>query len=111
MNEQQSIFKIIFHNQGKVYELHARGVDQSSMLGFVVVEELIFGERSSVVLDPSEEKLAAEFSGVKRTFIPMHSMIRIDEVEKEGANKIHDMDSNDSKVTPFPSNLYPPPGK
>ncbi len=78
------------------------------MLGFVVVEELIFGERSSVLVDPSEEKLAAEFSGVKRTFIPVHAIIRIDEVEKEGINKIHDSSGNESKVTPFPSSLYTP---
>ncbi len=108
MNNLKSIFKVIFHNQGKIYELYARSLDQSSMLGFVVVEELIFGERSSVLVDPSEEKLAAEFSGVKRTFIPVHAIIRIDEVEKEGINKIHDAGSGEGKVTPFPSSLYTP---
>lgn len=105
----KSIFKVVFYNQGKVYELHARGIDQSGLLGFVVVEELIFGERSSVVVDPSEEKLASEFSSVKRTFIPMHSIIRIDEVEHEGTNKIHDIDKSDNKVATFPSSLYTPP--
>ena len=94
----KSIFKIIFYNQGKIYELYARGIDQSGMLGFVVVEELIFGERSSVVVDPSEEKLANEFSGVKRTYIPMHSVVRIDEVEREGANKIHGQEEEDHRT-------------
>jgi len=109
MSNIKSVFKVIFHNQGKVYELYARSLDQSGMLGFVVVEELIFGERSGVLVDPSEEKLAAEFTGVKRTFIPMHSIIRIDEVEKEGVNKIHDQSSSDSKVTAFPTSLHTPP--
>ena len=107
----KSIFKVVFYNQGKIYELHARSLDQSGLLGFVIVEELIFGDRSSVVVDPSEEKLAAEFANVKRTFIPMHSIVRIDEVENEGSNKIHDIEKGDNKVTPFPTSIYTPPQK
>src|SRR5207248_9687162 len=55
---------------------------------FRSVEELVFGERSSVVLDPSEERVKGEFAGVKRTFLPMHSILRIDEVKKQGVSKI-----------------------
>jgi hypothetical protein len=40
------------------------------------------------VVDPSEEHLKAEFTGVARTYLPMHAIIRIDEVEKEGHGKI-----------------------
>ena len=45
--------------------------------------------RSSVVVDPSEEKLKTEFNSVKRCFIPMHSIVRIDEVEKQGTSKYY----------------------
>jgi hypothetical protein len=37
----------------------------------------------------------------------MHSMIRVDEVEKRGQSKILDLDEN-ANVTPFPSQFYPP---
>ena len=57
------------------------------MFGFVEVEELIFGERSAVVVDPAEERIKAEFDGVKRTYLPMHSILRIDEVRKPGVSK------------------------
>ncbi len=40
-----------------------------------------------MIVDPSEEKLKNEFSEVKRSFIPMQSIVRIDEVEKEGQEK------------------------
>ena len=40
------IFKIIFVNQSKVYEVYARKVSHGSLFGFVEIEELIFGERS-----------------------------------------------------------------
>ena len=97
----QRTFKIIFQNQGKIYEIFARGVGSSPMLGFIEVEKLVFGGRSTVVLDPSEEHLKSEFKGVTRTYLPIHSVIRIDEVEKEGHGKITDAGGG-SNVTPFP---------
>ena len=70
------IFKVVFVNQGKVYEIYARKVSHGSLFGFIEVEELVFGERSAVVVDPSEEKVKAEFEGVKRTYLPLHSVLR-----------------------------------
>jgi hypothetical protein len=101
------IFKIMFVNQGKVYELYARKVSHGGLFGFVEVEELVFGERSSVVLDPGEERVKGEFAGVKRTYLPMHSVLRIDEVSKKGTAKITALEGGN--VTPFPTSLYQPP--
>ena len=102
------IFKVIFHNQGKVFEIYARKVGHGQIFGFIEVEELIFGERSAVVVDPSEEKIQAEFAGVKRTYLPLHSVIRIDEVRKSGVSKVSSADG--SNVSPFPYAVYTPPG-
>lgn len=103
----QHIFKVHFVNQGKVYEIYARKVSHGSLLGFVEVEELVFGERAGVLLDPSEERIKSEFEGVKRSFLPLHSVLRIDEVSKRGASKISQYEG--SNVTPFPSTLFPAP--
>ena len=100
-----TLYKVIFVNQGKIYEVYARGVGQGSLFGFIEIEELVFGERSTVVLDPSEEKIKSEFKGVKRTYLPMHSIVRIDEVEKEGVSKISTVEGN---VTQFPMPVYTP---
>ena len=83
-----TLYKILFVNQGQVYEIYARSLGHGSLFGFIEVEELVFGERSTVVLDPSEEKIKSEFKGVKRTYLPMHSIVRIDEVDKQGSSKI-----------------------
>ena len=37
------LYKVIFHNQGKVYEIYARNVHQGGMFGFVEVEKIVFG--------------------------------------------------------------------
>lgn len=103
------IYKIIFVNQGKVYELYARQVFQGNLYGFIEIEELLFGERSSLLVDPSEERLQGEFAGVRRSYIPVHSVIRIDEVEKEGVSKIRPAaESGGGNVAAFP--VYPPGG-
>jgi hypothetical protein len=101
------IYKVLFLSQGKIYELYAREVSQGSLFGFVELGGFIFGERSAIVVDPSEERLQAEFSGVTRTYVPMHAIIRIDEVEKEGTNKISPASTGDN-VTPFPLPIYTP---
>ena len=70
------------------------------MYGFIEVEDYIFGKKTQVVIDPSEDKLRTEFDGVQRSFIPMHAIIRIDEVEKEGIAKV--TESTGTNITPFP---------
>jgi hypothetical protein len=107
--KDSKIYRVSFYNQDNIYELHAREVHQSNMYAFIEIEDIIFGERSSVVVDPSEEKLKSEFAGVKRTYIPLQAVIRIDEVEREGTNKIIATDEKPGKITPFP--LSAPPVK
>ncbi|AKQ33642.1 DUF1820 family protein [Candidatus Coxiella mudrowiae] len=88
MEEKQRIYKVIFSQDEKVYEIYARYISEESLMGFIEMEELVFNDNSSVVVDPSEEKLKTEFQGVKRTYIPMHMILRIDEMEKQGSAKI-----------------------
>ena len=61
-----------------------------------------------MVLDPSEERIKGEFSGVKRTFLPMHSILRIDEVKKHGVSKITALESG-ANIAQFPVPLYSAP--
>ncbi|MCK8515755.1 DUF1820 family protein [Methylonatrum kenyense] len=102
---RERIYRVIFHNQGQVYEIYASEVQQTELMGFVEVAGLRFGERSQVVVDPSEERLKAEFEGVKRMHIPMHAVVRIDEVEKAGPGKISEAQGN---IAQFPSGSYSP---
>jgi hypothetical protein len=104
------IYKVIFLNQGKVYEIYARRVSQTGALfGFVEVEEIVFDARKSVVVDPSEERVQIEFAGVNKTYLPMHYVLRIDEVEKQGVSKITSVEGGN--VAQFPVTVYPPSGQ
>ena len=98
--KSKSVFRVLFHNQGQVYEVYAHNIYQSDLYGFVEIENYTFGNRSAMLIDPTEDRLRNEFEGVQRSFVPMHSIVRIDEVEKEGVAKI--TDSAGGTVTPFP---------
>jgi hypothetical protein len=103
----------MFVNQGKVYEIYARRISHGELFGFIEVEELVFGERATVVVDPAEERIKGEFDGVKRTYLPLHSILRIDEVKKQGVSKITALEGGGANVSQFPLPMYsaPPPDK
>jgi hypothetical protein len=108
------VYKVIFLNQGQVYEVFAKSVSQGSLFGFVEIEQLLFGERTQMVVDPSEERLKTEFAGVSRFYVPMHAVVRIDEVEKEGPARITQSSQKDGNLSTFPAPIYTPgekPGK
>ncbi len=105
-DDKSHIYRVYFHSHGQIYEVYAHSIYQSDLYGFVEIEDYIFGEKSQMVIDPGEDKLRTEFESVQRSFVPMHAIIRIDEVEKEGTAKI--TEGAGSNVTPFP---MPMPGK
>jgi len=81
---KDTIYRINFINQGEVYEVYARHVSQGGLFGFVEIEGIVFGERSKILIDSS------------------------DEVEKAGRGRIT---SGDGKVATFPMAIMPPGGK
>ncbi len=102
---EEILYRVRFINNDKVFEVYARSVYQGDLYGFVVIEELVFDSNKTVVVDPSEEKLKTEFEGVKQTIIPMHSVVRIDVVEKRGKAVIADVKNN---VSHLRSPIYTP---
>ena len=99
---ENPIFKVIFVNQGQVFEMYAKSIYQSDLWGFLEIEEFVFGERTQVVVDPSEEKLKAQFDGVIRSYIPMQSVVRIDEVERLGVATISEAAVGNVMSFPMP---------
>jgi hypothetical protein len=89
MAAKSRLFRVSFRNQDQVYEIYAREVSHGAMLGFVEIGRLSFGEKSALVLDPAEEKLKTEFADVERFYVPVHAVIRIDEVRRAGPARIH----------------------
>jgi hypothetical protein len=102
------MFKIVLLNQGNVVELYARQVVQGSLFGFIEIEDLVFGARSEVVVDPTEEGLRSEFGQAKRLYLPMHAVLRIEEVEHEGVARTRAAKGDEGTVRTFPMPVFPP---
>ena len=102
------LYKVVFLNGGKVYELYARRVESGSLWGFTEIRELVFDVHDGLVIDPTEERLRAEFDGTRALHLPMQSIIRIEEVAHKGQSAIRDASTGESVVTPF---ALPPRGK
>ena len=96
------LYKVIFLNHGKVYELYARKVTSSTLWGFTEVAELVFDVHDGLVVDPTEERLRDEFGTARVLHLPMQSIIRIEEVEKKGKSAIRDAETGENVVTQFP---------
>ncbi len=98
--EKQPIYRVIFMQHEKIYEVYARYLTEESLMGFIEIEELIFQDtKSELLIDPAEEKLSAEFKGVKRCYIPLHTILRIDEMAKEGQSRVTDSDKSEKKTS------------
>ena len=108
---KEPLYRVSFLQRGQVYEVYARQVSQGGLLGFIEVETLVFGERTQVVVDPSEERLKSEFEGVERFYLPIHSVLRIDQVARGGPARIVEQPEGGGKVAPFPMPIYPPGGE
>lgn len=101
MSTVPKLYRVTFRHQDQIWEVYARAISHGGLLGFIEVEKLVFGERSSIIADPGEEKLKTEFENVERTYIPVHSIVRIDEVSKLSAPRIS-AGGESGKVMPFP---------
>lgn len=95
------MFKLVFYNHGKVYELFAEQVDSSHLYGFVEARKLVFEPVSKMVVDPTEERLREEFADTEALLLPLQSVIRIERVAQRGSCVIRDRKSGD-KVTVLP---------
>lgn len=98
----KTLYKITFHNHGKIYELYAERVTSGSLWGFVEVAGLAFDVHDGLVVDPTEERLRDEFGGTKVLHLPMQSIVRVEEVEKKGQSAIREAASGETVITPFP---------
>lgn len=99
MSNEPLLYRIQFMNNGKNYQLYVRELRQSNLFGFIEIGDFVFDSQSTVLVDPSAEKLKTEFSGVTRSYIPVHAVIRIDAVTERGSARISELGDN---VMPFP---------
>ena len=91
---EKALYRIRFRTEESVYELCATNLYQTDMIGFVVIEGITFRDQGGVIANPAEERLRDEFKDSEKVYIPMHAIIRIDQVREQRVAKILPLDSS-----------------
>src|SRR3990167_8304805 len=96
------LYRVIFAQDDQIYEVFGRGISDESLMGFLEVDELIFTNQDQELgVDLSEERLQTEFMDVRRTYIPLHLILRVDEMVRSRPLKLKPA-SGASNVHVFP---------
>ena len=104
MDESEDhIYRVLFHNQGKIFDVYVRSVDRAQIYGFLELKDFEFSKPTSMVIDPTEDKLRHEFESANRVLVPMMNVERIDEVSKVGEAKITESDGSNIHHFPTPA--------
>src|SRR3569832_1116836 len=107
MSRGDTLYKGNFHNCGKLYELHAKKVHASAgLLGFVEVEGLMFDNGSTLLVDPTAERLKAEFAGTRQHKQPKTNKKHNKKNEKQETKRKHKKQSRTRTSRPFPHHSY-----
>jgi hypothetical protein len=107
---EKTYYKVSFARDNEMYQVCARSVQSSDLFGLIEIADFIFPS-NRLVYNPGEERIRREFSGIRRTWIPYHAIVRIDEVldTTESEVKIVPLESvraapsAASPVVPFPA--------
>ena len=94
------LYRVIFQNKKNIFEIYAKYIDHNNFIGFVELSDIIIQNNSKFILDPIAEKLKNEFKDVNITYIPISSIIRIDQIKKKIINI---NDKSNIKLFPLPS--------
>ena len=88
---EKTYYRITFSNEStgddELYQVCARHVSASDLYGLVEISGFIFPE-NKLVYNPGEERIKREFGEIKRSWIPYHAIIRIDELADTTASEI-----------------------
>ena len=75
-----TFYKVVYLHQSQVQEIMVKQIYTSDLYGFIEIEEFALDYDKSPIVDPAKEKLQQEFSQVRRSYIPIQHILRIDEM-------------------------------
>jgi hypothetical protein len=80
-------YRVTFSSEEELYQVCAREVSTSDLLGLIEIGDFIFPE-NKLVYNPGEERIKREFEGIRRTWIPYHAIVRIDEISDSRESEV-----------------------
>lgn len=82
IEKNDKYYKVQFYDSKKeIMTFFAKKLNPSSFLGLIEVSEILFMD-SEIIINPDDEKVRKEFNGVSKTFLPLNTIVRIDEIDQ-----------------------------
>lgn len=75
---ERPIYRILFAQQKEIKEIYAQYISEETLVGFIEADTLLDYDPSTAIVDYTE---------VRRCYIPLHNILRIDEVNPQSAEK------------------------
>ena len=78
----KNIFRVHFTWKEKQYELKARSLDMTHPY-FVSIMDLVLPEEGGVLINPADDEIRRNFSGVRQLMLPFQSVSLIEEFTED----------------------------
>ncbi|MGD9808694.1 MAG: DUF1820 family protein [Deferribacterales bacterium] len=97
---RKKLYKIIFIDEDKkIQTIHSSMLNPSSFLGLVEISDIVFLDKSDIIISPDDGNLKAKFKNVERSYIPLNSIVRIDEITLEKETPVIRLHSDNADET------------
>lgn len=85
MEVNDIVYRVIFTHLDQVYTIYSLGISEETLVGFIEVDGIlsISAEAPAEEGDKKANTFLEHMHNIKRTYVPMHSVLRIDEMTKK----------------------------
>lgn len=80
------VYRTVFTHLDQVFTLYSRGVSEETLVGFIEVDDILAVSQEIILSSENQatQNLYIEqMESIKRTYIPMHAVVRIDEMSRK----------------------------
>lgn len=111
MSQSSIIYRVTFSQGEQICQLYSRFVLEESLIGFIELDELIFDEQKYLDVEQGDSissEMKQQFQGVERTYIPVNSILRIDELLRKDVRKPTKREPTIASISTLKSNVGTP---
>jgi|GEM_PF-3381178 len=94
------VYRTVFTHLDQVYTLYSQGISEETLVGFIEVDGILSMAQDIVMSTENQEAhevFRQQLQSIKRTYVPMHAVVRIDEMTR----KHYDFTVLDNKEQPM----------
>jgi hypothetical protein len=80
------VYRTVFTHLDQVYTVYSQGLSEETLVGFIELDSIIEVKQEVILSTESQEMhqlFIKQLASIKRTYVPMHAVVRIDEMTRK----------------------------